>query len=639
MFFFIPLIPLCVLLIVYKRRGWSLRRSVLIAATIWGVMLVGLTEVLSLFHALAFGPLCAAWLALAVIIAVVAARWPRPARDPEAVSNPDKVGAAAWLLLPGVFIIGGALVTALVCPPNNYDSMTYRMARVAHWVQNGSVEYYPTHILRQLHMPPMAEYAVLHFQIASGGDRFANCVQWLAMLGCLVGVSLIAAEFGAGRAGQVTAAAVCAAIPMGVLQASTTQNDYVLSLWMVCLVCFVLWASRAQGPRRWGYVLGAGAALGLAVLTKGTAYLLAAPFVLWLVVSQLRRHGARGFAPVAAALAIVVAINMGLYCRNTRLYGTPLGGATAGPQQDIAARALRLENARLGPDVLVSNVLRNLATELSPPINNPQGLRRPGAADDALTRATRAILTALGADADDPATTSGESARFSTCGYLWNDENFSASPAHVLLFVAAAAALLFVRMPGRRGLLLYAAAIAGGFLLFCFFIKWQIWVNRLHLPLLVLGCPLTALVLQRVGGRWACAAAAGLLLAGALPLVLWAANRPMLGNSSIFSTPRDELYLLTAGPQQSAAYRSLLKPLPQRRFEKLGLVLGGDNVEYPIWALLHEWPHVEIRHVEVKNVSRTLAGRGPAAGFQPDIIFENVPAADGSCTMQLRQPF
>ncbi|MCE5328277.1 MAG: glycosyltransferase family 39 protein [Planctomycetaceae bacterium] len=630
------------LLIVYKRRHWPLRRAVLMSATIWGVMLAGVTEILSLLHALTFGPLCAAWLGLTVVILIAAAKWPGAARDAEAVDASGRVGAAAWLLLPGVFIIAGALVTALACPPNNYDSMTYHMARVAHWVQDASVEYYPTHILRQLHMPPLAEYAILHLQIASGGDRFANCVQWLAMAGCLMGISLIAAQLGAGRVGQLLAAGICAAIPMGALQSSTTQNDYVLSLWLVCLVSFILSAANAQQRDRWMYVLAAGGAMGLAVLTKGTAYLLAAPFVIWLVASQLRRRRLRAIPALAAAGAIVLAVNAGFYCRNLDLYHAPLGWGLAGPHADMSA-GNRLDNQAWGPRVLASNLLRNVAMELAPPINNPRGLREGGPADQAITAAARGALHAIGADPDDPQTTYadfGRRQRFEVYGFLWNDENFAAAPAHIVLFAAAAAGLALLRLPQRRLLLLYAAAIIAGFLFFCLFLKWQPWHARLHLPLLVLGSALTGVVLERLAGRWVAAAIVSVLLIAATAPLLWAANRPMLGQRNIFNTPRDELYFAAAGPQQEAIYRDLLRELPLRRFNKIGLVLGGDNIEYPIWVLLRgSSPTTEIRHVEVVNISGVLAKRPPAAAFAPDIIFENVPAAGGTYTIRLRQAF
>jgi len=47
-------------------------------------------------------------------------------------------------------------------------------------------------------------------EILSGGDSFANFVQWFSMVGSVIGVTLIAAEFGADFRVQVYAALVAA---------------------------------------------------------------------------------------------------------------------------------------------------------------------------------------------------------------------------------------------------------------------------------------------------------------------------------------------------------------------------------------------------------------------------------------------
>ena len=52
-------------------------------------------------------------------------------------------------------------------------------------------------------MPPGAELTILQFYVLAGGDRLANFVQWFAMVGSLLGTSLVAAQLGAGRAGQL----------------------------------------------------------------------------------------------------------------------------------------------------------------------------------------------------------------------------------------------------------------------------------------------------------------------------------------------------------------------------------------------------------------------------------------------------
>src|SRR5690242_18911992 len=71
-------------------------------------------------------------------------------------------------------IFAFTLVIAIVAPPNNWDSTTYHMARVLNWIQQESVNHFPTYNLRQIELNPWAEYAILQFQLLSGGDYLAN---------------------------------------------------------------------------------------------------------------------------------------------------------------------------------------------------------------------------------------------------------------------------------------------------------------------------------------------------------------------------------------------------------------------------------------------------------------------------------
>ncbi len=65
-------------------------------------------------------------------------------------------------LLGGVAVIVAIVgVVALLSPPNSWDVMQYHLPRIVHWLQNRRVSFYPTHELKQLHMPPGAEYLML----------------------------------------------------------------------------------------------------------------------------------------------------------------------------------------------------------------------------------------------------------------------------------------------------------------------------------------------------------------------------------------------------------------------------------------------------------------------------------------------
>ncbi|MDM0081331.1 glycosyltransferase family 39 protein [Variovorax sp. J31P179] len=350
----ILLLPLCLALsyvLVWQRQGAKDRReALLLSAACFGAATVAVTEVLGALRLLDFTSVAAVW----AILAVVLGSKVRASAAIDALRRPGiVVGVDAAERVMSAYVIGILILTAVLAacaPPNTWDSMTYHMSRVAHWVQNGSADFYPTAILRQLHSNPWAEFAILQAQLLSGGDRFANFVQWLCMAGALVGVSAISRQFGADRRAQIFTMVVCASIPMGILQATSTQTDYAVAFWLVCFAYFGV--RIIQGSRQQAHFIGLSLSLGLAVLSKGTAYVFAFPFVLalgaWLLVRKEGRH----IKAVALACALAFVLNLGHWSRNLSLYASPLGpGAETG--------GYRYSNDTFSTAVMVSNAVRN----------------------------------------------------------------------------------------------------------------------------------------------------------------------------------------------------------------------------------------------------------------------------------------
>jgi 4-amino-4-deoxy-L-arabinose transferase-like glycosyltransferase len=100
-------------------------------------------------------------------------------------------------------------------------------------------------------------------------DRFVNLVQWICFVGCLIGVSIIARLLGADRRGEILAAVSCASIPLAVMAASGPKNDLVMTFWLVVAMYSLL---RWKDEQDWIKTLAIGAAIALALFTKGTAY-------------------------------------------------------------------------------------------------------------------------------------------------------------------------------------------------------------------------------------------------------------------------------------------------------------------------------------------------------------------------------
>ncbi len=139
-------------------------------------------------------------------------------------------------------------------------------------------------------------------------------------------VSRIAREMGATRTGNAVSAAFVLAVPMVILQATSTQNDLVVAYWLVCLLFWVVegrarpWASRTT--------LYVGLTLGLGTLTKGTFYVYALPVVVWYLATLIRSSGTARMLVAGVMIAALASIlNLGFWSRNYRTYGGILGGA------------------------------------------------------------------------------------------------------------------------------------------------------------------------------------------------------------------------------------------------------------------------------------------------------------------------
>src|SRR4029077_8111064 len=118
---------------------------------------------------------------------------------------------------------------------------------------------------------------------------------------------------------------VVATLPMGILQASSTQTDYVEAFWLACAVSMALGFIAAPTPAAAAWFA---AALGLAALTKGTAYIFAAPLVAAMACWMVVRLKGKLVIPAALMIALPLLINSGQYVRNEVLFGNPLAERT-----------------------------------------------------------------------------------------------------------------------------------------------------------------------------------------------------------------------------------------------------------------------------------------------------------------------
>lgn len=579
------------------------RAFFLSAAVAFGVLLTFITEGLSLFNALAFSQVLMCWglFSLALAFSFIL---PQKAK----LSFAGHVRAREALLLPGLaLIILVTAVTAIFSAPNTTDSMTYHLGRVFHWIQNRNVAFYPTNILRQLSYAPWAEFAVAHAQILSGSDRFANLIQWGAMAGSLIAVSLIAKQLGAGKNGQIFAAVICATIPMGILQASSTQNDYTASFWLLCFIHFLL---ALKNDWRWPTALGAGASLGIAFLTKATAYLYAFPFLIWLCLSGFKTLKRRAWPFVLLILMTSLLINFGHIARVTSLFGSPLGPP---------ALKETVMNQTMSLPLFASNLIRNTGLHLGTPVP---------VINSAVYSAVRSMHEAMGVDMNDSRTTFARESFFIPFSF---HEDKSGALAHFLLVASASLSFLLARREKNKNLFPYLSALFSVVILFTWILKWQPWNSRLQLPLFAAASPFVAAVMaagsgdtNRKNGPEKILGAALILIA--LPFVFFNASRPFFGEKNILKTSRNE-QLFFNRTDLKESYFAAADYIKSGGCSDIGIILGESGWEYPLIELLggKKGPGFRLEHVNIRNVSSGLYQDPAFDRFRPCAILTPIP--------------
>jgi len=595
-----------VLLLGNARPGWGWDRSFLRGTIFFASYAVIGAEILSLFQGLTLPGLVALWLIPILALGSVLVRWRRKRviRVPRIPALTAPEGLVALLL--AVVILATAAV-AYLAPPNTWDSFTYHMARVAHWAQAGSLEHYATGIERQNLMPPAAEIGMLQAYVLAQGDRLVNFPQWLAMVGSLVAVGSVARLLSASRLGQLMAAIFLATLPMGIAQATSTMTDYVVTIWILCVAVEAV-SLVTQDSGETPSILTLGLAAGLAIATKPTSFAFLAPVGLVVAIVLLRRRGVVGLLnPTVIALALLLALNAGHMGRNIATYGHPLG----------SSRNLELHaNRILDWKVVVSNVTRNASLHAVSPWKS---------VNEFAFRGLVWIHLRLGLGLTDPRTT--ESSNF-PIGRPPVDETRSGNPAQAIATLALVPLLgiAVLRGDGKARLpFLYLIIVAVSFVILSSMIRLTAFSSRYHVPFFALVAPTFGFVTGRWRPAWIPAALALGLTIAAGPWLLSLHERPLLEDSrgySVLTSKRESLYF-TTGPGLEEGYERVAEKIQSASCSAVGVMLGGEAAEYPLWPLLGD-PRSKTRLEWI--VAGTPSARYSDPSFEPCAV-----VCDGTC--------
>lgn len=448
-------------------------------------------------------------------------------------------------------------MTAVLYPPNTYDVLTYHMARVVHWMQNGSVAYYPTAIDRQNVMGPGAEYLLLLFQVLSFSDQLANLLQLSAFIILIISTLHLLRLFKirGGLAGWVMILAVTA--PIAIMEASGAKNDLVAAVMAIAVIfnCIRFLVGHIDKIRLGEYGL-AGVCLASAFLVKPTALLVALPVLAIGLCLQLPRMlTSTGFKRhlVGMLLLIVTVIII------------------AGPDiiRKQSGAVSRHEVYPLFSEYTVDrlwNPVRHFAHNTPFPEHTAAITRKFGYHGSLITK-----------DIFNP------------------HEDMVGNPfqASALVVTAGMSLLvwlaLFCRLSHVYMLLLSFSPVVSWFV-FGMVIKDQAWITRLQLPLFYL-LPFSFIYLNCIAGKKKFFAL--LLKTGVCFAALFSLAYAMLVATHVLPRPLILSYFWGESPSRTAAYYAnapslkadhdvFFQNVEQSGCKRIGLVFGPDSVDYPL---------------------------------------------------------
>jgi hypothetical protein len=579
-----------------------------------GVCLVAGTELLSALHAITRPALLVFWLLAGGGLStwfwrgrprVTTAKktaGPRASfREADLLSKGMAAVIYLWLTTTGV--------SAFLAPPNNWDSMTYHLARVAHWYQDQSITFFATEMASQNQMPPFAEWCMLHILVLTGNDALCNFVQWLSYAGCIWLGSMLAELFGANTRGVMFAGFFVATMPLTVLQSTTTQTDLVMTFWLAGALYGCIRFGRERSSET---LFIFAASLGLALLTKSVAAIYALPLGVWFLAALLRQRVRVAMPRIAIFVVVVAGLNAGHALRNFETSGSPFG-----PDRNPATGLHFYTNDLHTPGAIFSNVTRNVSLHLTP-FGNARVVR------NAIVRIDRV----LGIDPLDPRTTFEPSR-----GYviMVDSEDGAAMQTHFLLLVLSMVTLAFF---SRSRQVLPWALVASVFvagLAMCSVLKWQPWISRMHLPAFVWSTPLVALMVQRPAWRRFLPVVALMMTLATAGDVLHNSVRPALGGPHALFQPGSHTVRYMEQPEIEAPMETIQRVLRVNRVRDVGLITGFEDWEYPYFDE-HDLSRWRIDHVLVKGVYAPLESTRA-----PDVVIASGPGLESTLLVHGRR--
>ena len=378
-----------------------------------------------------------------------------------------------------VLIVALLFFQGIIYPPNNWDSITYHMSRIMYWLGNENLNHFPTHILRHLYQPPFAEYIIIHVNVLQGNDYFSNSIQLIFLVFCLFPLNELLNIFNVNKTAKLISFLFCITTPSVLLQATTTKNDIVCAFFILTSILFLYKCYKESTLSNYLFL---GISIGLGMLTKGTFYLFIFPALLiflFFIAKQLFHE--KKYKTILYGLLsvfLLLLINIGHFSRNYSINNNILS------IDDVENKMFW--NEEMNFTFFSSNLLKNIGLHMGYPFN--------GTYEDYIIN----YHVVNNISIDDPKL-NFLGTKYNTKNSVETNEDLVPNTFHLIIILIASFGIIVNSIYEKKytGLILLVIVILQVFF-FCFYLKWQPWHTRLHIPIFILTSAFVGLILNEL---------------------------------------------------------------------------------------------------------------------------------------------
>ena len=252
---------------------------------------------------------------------------------------------ATWL-----FVLG---IIAIFTVPYNYDCITYHAPRIHLWVQNGSVFYYATHMMRQLVSPVLESYVTLYFYLIYGQITGSMCLpQYWSYVLAIYFIITLCRRFDVSRRFVQGAVILWITMPIAFAEAITQQDDLFSTVIMLASIVYIYEIKDKDERQAIREVVVLALLIGLAFVAKPNVCLATFFFLILYLIRCIKNKVKISdiIARIIIALCLIAVVISPQFVQNLCMSGGLLDSSLIGQRQLVGT---------IRPNYVFINFLKN----------------------------------------------------------------------------------------------------------------------------------------------------------------------------------------------------------------------------------------------------------------------------------------